>query len=367
MKLTTIIILTFILAFTSCKGEYNSSTADHFAELQEKDQRIKDTTTLEYYPVFDDKQQVIGAYPFPSDWYLADKANDSLFIQNALGAKVFKTKGEYFTDFRSSKLNKENKTWTNAAPLKTIKTIIKEKFIPFADSLNIELTNQFEIPELEEILNKNSSLYYTLIKPEENTFKVIATEWLDNKGIKSIVVITYNSQVFENETIWGYSIDIMEVPVAYFDTSKETFLYGLKNYKNCFQHIYDQNKINSRINYDYTSVHYTIKERQARNEAKNKEKQRTGMHSKNIDEYLEFLTSKGFLTDMATTDICNLKAYYKKEKEAEENIKHYRENIHFDPYPNNPEKYIDWNYKNPNEIDPIWDESNTYIETDSTY
>ncbi|WP_178989421.1 hypothetical protein [Winogradskyella schleiferi] len=342
MKLATIIITTFILAFTSCKGEYISNSAEDLAELYETDatsNRNHDyeltEPTLKYYPILDDKQEVVGAYPFPADWIL-NTAADSIYIQSPLGAKVFKNYSNYFWDYRSSELNNKYKTQINTAAYKTIETLLKEDFRPYADSLNIKLTHQFEIPEVAKLYKDISSLYYSINKPKEDTFKALATEWLDEKGIKSVVVIVHHSQIFENETLWGYTLHTLEAPEAYFELTKKTFLYSLKNYKTCYNNIYEANKLNTNIPYNNTCRYYTIKERQEQREAINKEKLRTGMFSKNLDEYLEFLRSKGFLTIKDSNDVCNLTTYYKNEEDR----KHHLDSIYTNYVP------IDNSYKN---------------------
>ncbi len=322
MRPLVLSILTIILAFTSCKGKYN--TSDEIADLYTNDTTTyskfyKDLTgipTLEYCPIRNDKYEVIGAFPFPSDWYLGDNEDFSVLIQHPSGAKVFKSQSNYFRDYRSSKLNKKNKDkGIQTAALKTIETLIKEDFMPFADSLNIKLTHQFEIPELAVKYKNTAELYISLDRPKENTFKVIATEWLNDQGIKSIVVIKHQTEVYEEQTVWRYTLYTMEAPEVHFETSKETFLYSLKNYKTCYQHIYEFNKIDRGIPRDNSCVYYSMKQRKERQDAILKEAKRTGMYLQYFDGYLEYLKSKGFLTDMDTMDICNLIAFNKNEKD----------------------------------------------------
>lgn len=342
MRHLVLLILTFILAFTSCKGKYE--TSDENVDLYAADLTSPNfkgnakTPTQEYYPIGSENHPVIGAFPFPSDWSLGDDADFSIFVKNPSGVKIFKIQSYYFRDYRSSKLNKEHKIFGNAAAFKTIETLIKKDFIPFADSLNIRLTHQYEIPELAELYRKNASLNFSLNKPKEVTFKVIATEWLNKESIKSIVVIVHHSKIYVHETIWGYTLHTMEVPEVHFEAAKDIFLYSLKNYKTCYQHIYEENKkAYLYLRNDNSCRYFTMKERQERFNAISDEKYRTGMYSKNFDEYLDFLKSKEFITDMDPQDICNLGVFYKKE----EATKRYTDSLYtsysspYDPSENN--------------------------------
>ncbi len=365
MRSLVLSILTFILVFTSCmdKDEFSCTlTVLNTTEVSTSNPKENIGMITEVlFPVEDSNHQVIGAYPFRSNWSLGDDTDASIFVKNTSGAKIFHSQSNYFWDYGSSKLNKLNKYKGNhITALRTIETLIKEDFIPYADSLNIKLINQYEIPELVLQHEKHDALYISLPKPKENTIKVIATEWLSDNGIKSIVVIKHHSKVYENETIWGYTRYIMDAPVKVYESAKSSFLNSLSNYKVCYQYILEENKKMSEnlsdIAWEQTCPYFTKKERLY---AIWKEQERTGSSLyQTMDGYIAHLNSKGFLIDMDPSDICNLTAIYKKE----EDTKRYLDSLYFkNPglISNPPEREYE-DYSSWSELEDLYKRFNKY-------
>ena len=346
MRFLTFLIL-IMLAFTTCKGKH--TTSDEITDLTpqyQDNENLSATPTLKYFPIHDDKHQVIGAFPYPKDWFSGDKSEASVFAQNPNGSKVFLPLSYYATDYKSEKSNKEySEMGLNTAAYKTVEMIIQNDFTTYADSLNFNLKNTYELPELAEIHKKNELLYASFNKPKEEIIRVVATEWLNDKNIKSLVVLKHHTKTYATQTIWGFTIYTMEAPEIYFDISKETFLNSLNNYKTCYQFIFEENKktLTLKSSYKQTSQYFTPKQKQAKQEAIWKERKRTETYQTNtFEDYLKHLKAKGFITDTDPSDICNLTAYYEQEKDT----KHYIESLYtsdsssYDPKENND--YENW-------------------------
>lgn len=118
-----------------------------------------------------------------------------------------------------------------AAP-KTINQIIQEDITPTVKNVGLRLVNKFTLPELAQF-DKRFDSYLFKGMPEKKQFQCIATEWLNNKGEKSIAIIRYftNQYITIDGMDWGYTLNIMEAPENIYKNAKKHFINSLVNFQ----------------------------------------------------------------------------------------------------------------------------------------
>ena len=184
---------------------------------------------IKYFPIKDTQQNLLMAVmPIPKDWKLSNKKAENVFLESPKGVKTFYTQGNEFMYSQNSFINngfKQMGVETKALQpfeqvLEELKTLVSKQ--------GVTLTKQYDLPQLSQS-DKNLDRLLFKASPEQKTFKVMATEWLDSKGIPSLLIIHYYVAYTEMSMYWGYQIESMEAPKNYFPEARRDFINALLN------------------------------------------------------------------------------------------------------------------------------------------
>lgn len=232
MKFLFSLIIALLFSMTSCgQGNEGNSFSDatqtaQFASNQTHKRAIK------YFPLRDTRNNMlIGLMPIPQDWHLSKKGDQTVFLESAKGVKVYYTNGNTFMY--------DNDPWMNQnyqqmgmqvqAP-KRVEQLIEQDLKPYAKSQGTRFVRQYELPQLATYDQNFDRLFFKGV-PEQKSFRSVLTEWVDDKGISSLLIIRYHYTQFQmsSSISWGYMIESMEAPTAVFDRAKRDYINGLLN------------------------------------------------------------------------------------------------------------------------------------------
>lgn len=221
------VILGAIL-FVSC---INSATKPETAALLSENQSAfqKQKRAIKYFPIPDLQQNMLLAVmPIPTDWKLSDKKAENVFLESPKGVKTFYTLGNEFMYSNNNYINDSfRQMGFETKPPQPFDQVLEE-LKGYASKGGAALTNQYELTQLAQS-DKNLDQLLFKSSPEQKTFRVVATEWIDDKGILSIVIIHYYVAYCEMSMYWGYNMESMEAPKDYFPTARRDYINALIN------------------------------------------------------------------------------------------------------------------------------------------
>ncbi|CAH8282968.1 hypothetical protein EV196_101504 [Mariniflexile fucanivorans] len=246
---TPIVITLLLVLFTSClnspSGAQTSSNsqASNTIQLNGKTYTLKenvDATKLQYnkkvennivFHKFEDSERnmTIGYLPLPSDWILKDKPdNEGAQIFGPNNIKVFLPRNN---DFVYSQLPGFNQMAAQMGqqikPLQSLEQMVKVEFVPLLANDGVKLIKQYKVPQLKAY-DENYEQFVFKPVPMQKTFEVLATEWLDKDNNSVILIIRQYITYTQEACYWGYILNVMKAPKAYFEDAKIKYLYALE-------------------------------------------------------------------------------------------------------------------------------------------
>lgn len=186
---------------------------------------------IRYFPMKDTQQNMLMAVmPIPADWTLSNKANEGVFFESPKGVKTYYVFGKEFMYSQNEYINNSfRQMGAETKPPQPFEQVLEE-LKGYASKENTRLTNQYELPQLRQADENLDRLLYKAY-PEQKQFRVVATEWLDDKGIASIAIIHYYLAYTETSMYWGFNVESMEAPKEYFPMARRDFVNAMLNVK----------------------------------------------------------------------------------------------------------------------------------------
>lgn len=164
---------------------------------------------------------LFAVMPIPSDWKLSEKSKEGIFLESPKGVKTTYVFGNEFMYSNNNYINDSfRQMGFETKPPQPFEQVLEE-LKGYASKENTKLVNQYELPQLTR---SDENLDRLLFKayPEQKEFRVVAAEWLDDKGTMSIAVIHYYVAYSELSMYWGYRVEGMDAPKDYFPTQDVT-------------------------------------------------------------------------------------------------------------------------------------------------
>lgn len=221
--LVAIILVSCINSTSKTETELAVSENSNTQETNSKKRSIK------YFPIKDNQQNMLFAVmPIPTDWKLSDKSKEGVFLESSKGVKTTFVLSMEFMYSNNSYINDSfRQMGFETKPPQPFEQVLEE-LKGLASKENTKLVNQYELPQLKR---NDENLDRLLFKahPEQKQFRVVATEWEDDKGTKSIAVIHYYVAYSELSMYWGCRVEGMDAPKDYFPTARRDYLNALLN------------------------------------------------------------------------------------------------------------------------------------------
>lgn len=172
---------------------------------------------------------MIGAMPIPQDWDLYKGNDKEIFLESSKGVQVSYAMGNSFMYANDPWMNQnfQQMGFQVQAP-KSVEQLIQQDLIPHAKSQGVSFVRKYELPQLARYQQNLDAMFFKSM-PTQNSFRCVATEWKDEKGISSILLIKYHVSQSQMSMSWGYIIESMEAPAAIFDQAKRDYINGMLN------------------------------------------------------------------------------------------------------------------------------------------
>lgn len=201
-------------------------TASENSNYQQTNQNKR---PIKYFPIKDpQKNMLMALMPIPSDWKMSDKKKDNIFLEGPNGVETFYTLGNEYPYSNNSYINDSfRQMGYDPKPPQSFEQVLEE-IKGLAKKGNVRLVNQYELPQLATADRNLDKLLFKAI-PEQKEFRVVATEWTDDKGGSSLAIFHYHIAYTEMSMYWGYNIETMEAPEDYFPTARRDFINALIN------------------------------------------------------------------------------------------------------------------------------------------
>jgi len=186
-----------------------------------------------FHKIHDTQRNItLGYLPLPNDWKLKNKADEErAFIFGPNNVRGFLP---LINSFVYSQLPGYNQMMSQSGfqikPLKTPEQLVKEELVPAFSKEGITLFKQYRVPELKKY-DENYDQFVFRAVPMQKSFDVLATEWGDKDGNRLLFIIRQYIGYTQESCNWGYIVDMMDAPKAYFETAKKNYLYSLANRK----------------------------------------------------------------------------------------------------------------------------------------
>ncbi len=178
------------------------------------------------------RNMTLGYLPLPSDWKLKDQADkDGAFIFGPNDIHVFMPRNNAFTYSQLPGYNQMvAEMGQQVKPLQSPERMVKDELEPLFAKDGVKLIKQYHVPELQKYDENYDQFTFKSI-PMRKEFKVLATEWEDNKGNMLLLIIRHYVAYTQEACHWGYIVNMMDAKKNYFENAKNNYLYCLANAK----------------------------------------------------------------------------------------------------------------------------------------
>ena len=178
---------------------------------------------------------VVCRMPLPQSWKVNNNItqNNPIFITGSNGIKIYPDNGNNFFYSSDPYINQSmQQKGFSISPIRSVNQLIKEDLEPHAKSQGARLVKTYKLSELISYDKNYDQFVFKSVPQHNRTFDVVATEWMDNKGDMSIMIIHYgtNQNQYQQST-WYYNMQIMEANKNVFNQAKRDYIYALANTK----------------------------------------------------------------------------------------------------------------------------------------
>jgi len=230
---TIVLTMLFASCLNSNPNSENTNYNDDFVVnsdvTQNKTSKSIKKRPIKYFPIQDtERKTLMSLMPIPVDWKLSDKKSENIFLESPKGVKTFYVLGNQFMYSNNNYINNSfRQMGLDTKPPQSFEQVLEE-LKGLAGKHGGKFVTQYELPQLTQFDINLDRLFFKAT-PEQKNFRVVATEWIDDKGVKSIAVIHYYAAYTEMSMYWGYFIDSMEAPKEYFPTARRDYVNALLN------------------------------------------------------------------------------------------------------------------------------------------
>lgn len=172
---------------------------------------------IKYHTIMDPQFGIpVGAMPIPTAWRESNNTKENLLLEGPNGLKIYKAMSNY------SQLN---------APIKSIDRFIHEDIKQLASAEGYRFVKQYPLAQMVQF-DKRFDSYLFQATPVQKHYQCIATEWENQEGILSLIIVRYYVAQYQiGGSGWGVTVNCLEAPKNSFETNKKAFINGLLNFQ----------------------------------------------------------------------------------------------------------------------------------------
>ncbi len=187
---------------------------------------------LKYHNIYDhDNGMVLGQIPLPKGWNYNAQKNAPITVTGPNNIKVNKTETQHYAysndAFTLQSFRQMNNPNVQTSPVYSLEQILHNHIISSAQSQGYQLINSYNLPEILLFWQRYKS---GMLKTGSKThYNVMGTDWQDNNGNKSCIVLIQSIITKDNLISWTLQSTELEAPKTHFNDAKKSFLYALAN------------------------------------------------------------------------------------------------------------------------------------------
>ena len=294
-KVLTGVVLSLGLLISCVNSTKNSDTYTSSITLQQKGQVSQiNKRPIKYLPIPDyQRNMAMAMLPIPITWNF-NKTNDpAVFIEGPNGIKVSYVEGNQFMYSNNPYIAQQfQQMGNNVKPFEPIEQDI-QTLEQILNQDGYKLIRQYHLPQFERAAYAFEQQIYKS-HPEQKSFKVVGTEWEGKNGSKTLIVIQHYLAESQESYYWGYQLESVEAPDAFFESAKQDFLNAKLNVRMNSQWIKTVNNENKQKSQQIEKSHIErmkiIKEQGRQIVASGK--QHEAMTTRNHQKFMESLTDR---------------------------------------------------------------------------
>jgi len=184
---------------------------------------------IEMKPIRDTKTGRVTSYvPLPTSWKLVTNPQGGQSFQGPNGVQVNSLPMEmYYFNIDPYVAQMTGQQVANPVPLQAI---MQQNIIPSIQQQGGTLIKQYELREIAQ--RSQQMLQRTFNRTQLQAFDVVASEWNQPNGSKSLILVTRMvSHMPGGASTWGVGVKELEAPARVFESAKETYLYAQANWQ----------------------------------------------------------------------------------------------------------------------------------------
>ncbi|MFT5892665.1 MAG: hypothetical protein ACI9Y7_002777, partial [Dokdonia sp.] len=196
---------------------------------QKKLSENRSKKAIKHLPIPDyQRNMVMALLPVPESWNFYKGNDPEIFLEGPGGIKAFYIRGNTFMYSPNGYINQsaQQMGW-EVKPFEPLENTVQLLHTSIT-SQGGKFLNQYHLPQFERAAYAFEQQIFKAI-PEQKSFKVIATEWEDKNGIRSLIIIQHYYAQTQESYNWGYNLEAMEAPSAIFKTATQDFLNAKLN------------------------------------------------------------------------------------------------------------------------------------------
>ena len=234
-----------LIIITSCnqqndRNTMSESTFDHSAEnskfnnsYTKKNDERPVNRGIKYHNLIDPQFGIpFGAMPIPASWNESNNTGENLLFEGPNGVKIYKA--QTFSHFYSNdpQLNQSyQQSGYSVQPVKNIQRFIDEDLNSIAQSQGIHFVRQYPLPQIVQFDTRLDS-YLFKGTPEQKQFQCVLTEWEDQQGNPSLVIVRYSVTQYQVGGIdWGYTLNVMDANKEIYEETKNAYINSIVNFQ----------------------------------------------------------------------------------------------------------------------------------------
>ena len=164
--------------------------------------------------------RTVSYLPLPANWRMVNNGYGAQGFEGPNGIKVNYAPAEtYFFNVDPYLAQMSGQQVANPMPLQSI---YQERLVPAIQQQGGKLIKQYPLPQIAQ---RNKQLMQgALSRSNIQTVDIIASEWLQPNGSKSLILV---SQVIMQSQVggcWSVTLAELEAPAQVFEQAKETYL-----------------------------------------------------------------------------------------------------------------------------------------------
>lgn len=247
MKTITLILSSLICFSTlaSCNGKLPDNP-DAVTDTLALTENIETKRAIKFLPIPDYQRNMVQALlPVPTDWNYSKSSNKDIFLEGANGVNVFHVMGEnYFYSTNTYIAQDYRAQGFKVKPFEPIEndvTFLKKALA----AEGWKYLKQYDLPQLAQQTYNYDQQFFKAI-PERKSIWVMGTEWVNEKGVKALIVIKHFGAETQHSYYWGYQMEMVQAPDTFFNQAKQDFLNAKLNMRTNNQWLQTLNNENRR-------------------------------------------------------------------------------------------------------------------------